>query len=262
MATPLYSGALAARSYSADIVVTPGVWLGVNVDGPFKVLAQNEGGGVDKWSTIWVSDKDAGRPIQSPSDKIRIGALDVAINVEVFDASMTVQLSAGAAPLAVAGRISSQAVAFSLPAVAVAYAVDDILRPVGSLIRFVDFFREAGGSGYIVAAGFSTNKRGLAFAPRLHLFNSSSPDLPADNAAYYEKYADASKRLRYFDLPALATATDANADMSRAIATDLRIPVVAAPGSRDLWLAVQVLSAGFTPDANQSVTVSLTLDNN
>lgn len=157
------------------------------------------------------------------------------------------------------GALNIVSVELTRPADTTAYAAGDV---VGTIQTVANFARVAGGSGYIVGARLSTDKKSITPRIRVHLFNSASPTLAAENVAWKELYADASKRLGYFDLPSMTTGTDTtNSDMSRAIDMTLRIPFKAAEGTKDIYFVLEALDA-FTPASAQKFTLTLYGDTN
>jgi hypothetical protein len=175
-------------------------------------------------------------------------------------------LGAGEAHIGeVAGNIAVIAVEETRPADTTAYTIGDVVSNNATttvLMQFANIFRVAGGTGYIVGIKIATDKKSITPRLRIHLFNASNPTVAADNAAFKEVYADSAKRLTYYDMPAMTTATDTtNSDMSRTFDMTCRIPVKAAAGSRDLFLAKEALDA-FTPASGQKFSVTLYLDNN
>jgi hypothetical protein len=68
--------------------------------------------------------------------------------------------------------------------------------------------RVASGTGYIVKARLSTDLKSITPRIRVHLFSASNPTVVADNVQWKDLYADVSKRLGYFDLPAMTTGAD------------------------------------------------------
>jgi len=136
-------------------------------------------------------------------------------------------------------------------------AGDAVLKSGGGLSELQGAARVTGGSGYIVTVRISTNKKSITPRLRVHFFNASNPTLSADNAPWQEKYADASKRVGFVDLPAMTTATDTtNSDMSRAQDYTIRMPFVCNGGSNSLFVGLETLD-GFTPDNAQRFTVTI-----
>lgn len=151
------------------------------------------------------------------------------------------------------------------PADTTAYTAGDVVSNNATTttpIAFSDIFPKDAGTGYLVGARLSTDKKSITPRIRLHLFNASTATVAADNAAFKEVYADAGKRLGYVDLPAMTTATDStNSDMSRAFDLTLRVPIVAAAGDRDLHVVLEALDA-FTPASGQQFSLTLYVDAN
>lgn len=160
-------------------------------------------------------------------------------------------------------------VEFTRPANTDAYTAGDVVSnstSASTLMEFSGFFRPNSDGvirgAYIIGARLTTDKKSITPRFRVHLFNASNPTRSADNAAHQEKYADISKRLGYFDLPAMSTAADTtNSDMSRAIDIGLRMFVVPASGSTSLFALLETLD-GFTPASGQKFTLALAEDMN
>lgn len=165
----------------------------------------------------------------------------------------------------VGGNLARISVEFTRPADTTAYTAGDVVSNSTSattLMTLTNALRVAGGSGYIVRASLTTDKKSITPRFRVHLFNASNPTVAADNVAHKELYADASKRLGYFDLPAMTTATDTtSSDMSRAMDNTLRHAIVAAAGSRDIYAMLEALDA-FTPASGEKFTLALFVDCN
>jgi len=169
----------------------------------------------------------------------------------------------------VGGGLTTVSVEFTRPSDTNAYIAGDVVSNSVSATVFMAFAalaRVAGGSGYIVRASLSTNKKSITPRFRVHLFNVANASLGTaivgDNVPLVEKYADASFRMGYFDLPAMTTAADAtNSDMSRAMDNTLRHPVVFAPGSTTLFALLEALD-GFSPASGQLINLKLFLDCN
>lgn len=148
------------------------------------------------------------------------------------------------------------------PADTTAYAANDVVSnntSASTLLAF-DVMREGGTSAYLVSARLTTNQKSITPRIRVHVFNATSVTVAADNAAYKSVYADFSKRVAVFDLPALTTAADTtNSDSSHASDHTLRIPVSAAPGDTKLYVLLETLDA-FTPTSGQKFSLALTVD--
>jgi hypothetical protein len=129
-------------------------------------------------------------------------------------------------------------------------------------IQLTNIFRVAGGSGYIVKIRIVTDKKSITPRLRVHFFNANTATLAGDNLPYKEVYADSAKRLGYWDMPAMTTATDTtNSDMSRTLDLTCRIAVTAAAASRDLFVVFETLDA-FTPASGQKFNITVVMDNN
>lgn len=181
--------------------------------------------------------------------------------VDIGDVDVT-SIAAGENHLGeVGGKLVRVSATFARPNDANAYGIGDVVSNstvTTVLMEFANFARVNGGSGYITGALLSTDKKSIVPVIRVHLFNASDPTVAVDNAQHKELFADAAKRLGYFDLPALETATDAgNSDVSRAILTtqDLLIPFVAGAG-RSIYALLETRTA-FTPAANENFTLTL-----
>jgi hypothetical protein len=177
-------------------------------------------------------------------------------------------LSAGEAHLGeVGGKMTRVEVEFTnTSGSGTAYSIGDVVTG-GSAItapyELVGAFRVPGGSGYAVSAAVVTDKKSITPQFRVHFFNSASVTLSGDNLPYQELYVDASKRLRYIDLPAMITPADAtNSTDSRSFDSAIRHPVIAAPGSTSLFVTLEALTA-FTPaTSSEKYTISVFIDNN
>lgn len=165
----------------------------------------------------------------------------------------------------VTGSLNTVSTEMTRPADTTAYTSGDVVSNATSgnaLIVMTDLARITGGTGYIVGARLSTDKKSITPRFRVHLFNASNLTFSVDNVAYKEVYADSSKRLGYFDLGAMTTATDTtNSDMSRSMDMALRIPYKAATGTKSIYALLEALD-GFTPASGEKFTLTLYADNN
>lgn len=165
----------------------------------------------------------------------------------------------------VAGRIATVSAEFTRPSDTTAYAAGDVVSNSTSsttLLSISGCARVNAGSGYIVGATVVTNTKSLTPRIRVHVFNASNPTVSVDNSALQEKYADISKRLGYFDMPAMTTGTDTtNSDMSRAVNFSLRFPFVCAASSTTLYFLFETLDA-FTPTSGEKFTLVVNVDQN
>lgn len=177
-----------------------------------------------------------------------------------------VALPAGEAHLGEVGskivRVSAE---FTRPPDTIQYAVGDVVSNSTSsttLLVIPNFARVVGGSGYITGIRITTDKKSITPRFRVHIFNDPAPTRSVDNVQHQEKYADESKRIAAVDLGSMITAADAtNSDNSRASDWTLRIPFVAASGTRDIYVLLETLDI-FTPNNGQKFTVTLKGDLN
>lgn len=166
-----------------------------------------------------------------------------------------------ATPVAVAGRkVEVTAGELTRPANTTAYTAGDVVSNSASattLLSFPNFARVNAGSGYIVGARLVTDKKSITPRFRVHLYNAGNPTVAADNAAFDSRYADAAKRIGWFDLPAMTTGTDTtNSTESASQDMTLRIPFIAAAGTRDIYAVLEILDA-FTPSSGQKFLLTL-----
>lgn len=160
---------------------------------------------------------------------------------------------------------SSVSVEFTRPADVVAYGANDTVSDSVSATTVqavTNLVRVNQGSGFIFGARLTTDKKSITPRFRVHLFNASNPTVAVDNVAWKELYADESKRLGFFDLPAMVTAADtAGSDTSRAQDMALRIPFKCAAGTRNIFFVLETLDA-FTPASGEKFTLTLYADLN
>lgn len=203
--------------------------------------------------------------IALPAGTNAIGKLAANSGVDIGDVDVT-SIAAGENHLGeVGGRILRASTEFTRPADTTAYTAGDVVSNSTSgstLISLANVVRVNAGTGYIVRASVTTDKKSITPRIRVHLFNASDPTVAADNAAWRESYADASKRVGYFDLPAMTTGTDTtNSDMSRSMDNTIRFPIVAAAATTTIYALLETLDA-FTPNSGQKFLLSLTMDCN
>ena len=146
-----------------------------------------------------------------------------------------------------------------------AYAIGDVVSndvTTTAPISLANCFRVVGGSGYVTKIKLITNKKSIVPRFRIHFFNVSTATLAGDNLPYKELYADTSKRVGYWDMPAMITAADStNSDISRTIDMSVRMAVNADPAGQGLYAVLETLDA-FTPASGQKFILSITVDNN
>ena len=168
-------------------------------------------------------------------------------------------------PIPVNGVLVTVSTEITRPTDTTAYTANDIVSNATSgnaLITLSSVVRANGGSGYITGIRLSTNKKSITPRFRVHFFNASDPTFVGDNVPHKELYADAGKRLGYYDLPAMATAADStNSDMSRAIDLAVRFTFVAAAATTNIYALLETLDA-FTPNSGQKFNLTVTVDRN
>lgn len=173
-------------------------------------------------------------------------------------------LKAGEAHLGeVGGNLISIATEFTRPADTTAYAANDVVSDsisATTMQPLANAARVSGGSGYIVGIRATTDKKSIVPRVRVHFFNTNGATLAADNVAWKEVYADASKRVGSWDMPAMSTGADTtNSDMSRSLDLAVRIPYTCAATS--LYYVLETLDA-FTPASGEKLTVTIYVDRN
>ena len=164
-------------------------------------------------------------------------------------------------PLPVGGNKKVEAQAFTREANATPYTAGDVVSVTAATVVPAMAFTTAGlvpgGSGYIVGAKLIYNVKSVVPRTRVHVFNINTATVAGDNLPWKELYADSSKRVGYFDLPAMATGADTtNSDMSRAISFDFRLPYVCAAGSTTLYVVLETLDV-VTLSSGSAATMTL-----
>jgi len=162
------------------------------------------------------------------------------------------------------GSKSMIAVTITRETNATPYTAGDVISAAAAtVVPAMDFAtagRIAGGSGYVVGAKLIVNVKSVTPRVRVHLFNVNTATVSGDNLPWRELYADSSKRVGYFDLPAMTTGADTtNSDMSRTIAFDFRLPYVCAASSQHLYAVLETLDA-VTLTSGSALTLTLTLE--
>lgn len=195
-----------------------------------------------------------------PSDPVRIVDIEDGVDIDVG------AILAGETHLGeLGGHINTAQVEFTRENNATPYSIGDILSSSAGTPVVLEIplaFRVIGGSAYIVGCRLTFNVKSVTPRIRVHLFNASNPTIAGDNLQHKELYADASKRLGFFELPAMATAPDAaSSDMSRSMIMDIRIPVQAALLTRSLWVLLETMDT-ITLTAQSKVSITLSLDVN
>ena len=163
----------------------------------------------------------------------------------------------------VGGNLIMISTEFTRPADTTAYTANDVVSDnttTTTMQALANAARVSGGSGYIVGIRIATDKKSIVPALRVHFFNTTGATLAGDNVAYKEVYADGSKRVAYYDMPAMTTAVDTtNSDMSRSVDMTMRIPYTCVATS--LYYVLETLTA-FTPASGEKITVTVFVDRN
>lgn len=154
-------------------------------------------------------------------------------------------------------------VEFTRPADTTPYSIGDVVSDSASattMQAIANAAQAAGGSGEIMGIRLSTDKKSITPRIRVHFFSTNGATLSADNAAWQDKYADISKRVAYYDMPAMTTPTDtSNSDMSRSVDMTMQIPYICAATS--LYFVLEALDA-FTPSNGEKFTLTVFLKRN
>ena len=131
-----------------------------------------------------------------------------------------------------------------------------------TLVELQNVGRTEGGTGYITEIRIVANQKSISPRFRVHFFNASNPTVASDNNTHKELYADTSKRLGYWIMPAMDTAADtANSDMSRSSDLTVKMPFKCASNSTSLYVMLETLD-GFTPTALCAFTIIVGIDRN
>ena len=192
-----------------------------------------------------------------------------------INASLAVTLATAPALVAgeahigeIGGNTIAVSVEFTRESNATPYAAGDVISSsAGSpvLLELPNAVRVNAGTAYVTGCAVVFNVKSVTPRIRVHFFNASpaAGNISGDNLPVKELYADASKRLRYIELPAMVTAADVtNSDMSRSFITPPPwLPVQAAAGSRSIFVLLETLDA-VTLTSGSKVTVVATFDNN
>jgi hypothetical protein len=116
-----------------------------------------------------------------------------------------------------------------------------------------------GRGGTITKILLSVNKKSVTPVFRIHFFNANDATLSADNAAWQDKYADASKRAGYIDMLAMTTATDTtNSDMSRTYSADVNFDYLCTSTSTSMYWTLELIGGTLTLDNASEFTLKVT----
>lgn len=159
----------------------------------------------------------------------------------------------------VVGKNVQVTVEITREANATPYTAGDVVSAAAATVvpamAFASFAREAGLGGYIVGARISTDQKSVTPRIRVHLFNVNTATISGDNLPYRSLYADISKRMGYFDLPAMTTPADtSNSTESRAIDMTIRFPFVSV--TTTIYAVLETLDA-FTPSGGSKFSLTL-----
>jgi hypothetical protein len=178
---------------------------------------------------------------------------------------ITVQGIASGTPAQVVGGLATVSGNFTRPADTTAYTAGDVVSNATSgsaLLSIAGCARVNQGSGYIVGARLITDKKSITPRIRVHVYNASNPTFAHDNSAVDIRYADISKRIGTFDLPAMSTGADStNSTSSQAQDMNMRLPFVCASATTTLYFLFEALDA-FAPASGEAFTLVLFCDQN
>lgn len=161
----------------------------------------------------------------------------------------------------IGGRGVAVSASFTRPANTTAYAAGYVVSNSTSATTLMSFSiaRVNAGTGYITGARLVADQKSITPRFRVHLFNAN-PTVSADGALNKELYADESKVIGVFDLPAMTTPGDTtNSTLSRAYDYTIRIPFKCASGSTTVFAYLETLDA-FTPASGGNFTLTLLAD--
>lgn len=160
-------------------------------------------------------------------------------------------------------RVADQSVEFTRPSDVSPYTAGDVVSNSTSATTLMDFStlaRFGGGSGYIVGAVLTTNKKSITPIIRVHLYDVTTITVAADNVAHKELYADVLDKIGSIDLPAMTTPTDTtNSDVSRTQDFTIRVPFKALVRDRSIFALLEAVDA-FTPASAQKFSLALFAD--
>lgn len=260
-------GKLAANSGvdigDVDVTSLPALPAGTNNIGDVDVLTlpalpagNNNIGDVDV-ASIAAGDNNIGNV-----DIVTLPALPAGNN-NIGDVDVA-SIAAGEAHIGeVGGNLTMITTAFTRPADTTAYAAGDAVGDSTSALTMqalANAARVSGGSGYIVGLRVTTNKKSITPRIRVHFWNTNGATLSNDNAAFQSKYADISKRVGYWDMPAMITPADTtNSDQSTAIDMTVRIPYTCA--ATNLYYTLETLDI-FTPASGDAWSITVFCDRN
>jgi hypothetical protein len=248
---------------NVDVVTLPADPLGANADA--SVAAGATGSISAKLRRATQGLEDLKTLIVLAAGTNAIGKLAANSGVDIGDVDVT-SSGAGENHLGeMGGKLVSVSGSFTRPADTTAYAIGDVVsNSTGgtTLLSIAGCARVNQGSGYIVGARLITDKKSITPRFRVHVYNASNPTVAVDNAAMDIRYADISKRIGSFDLPAMSTGADStNSTSSQAQDMALRVPFVCAAATTTLYFLFEALDV-FTPSSGEAFTLVIYADQN
>lgn len=152
---------------------------------------------------------------------------------------------------------------FTRPADTTAYTAGDVVSNSTSsttMMTFSNVVSANGKGGYITGARLHTDKKSITPRIRVHLYSDNTATVSADNAAHQYRFADISKRLGYFDLPAMTTPADTT-NSTESVGQDFtqRVRFQCGASSRTVYAVLEALDA-FTPASGENFTLVLNID--
>jgi hypothetical protein len=163
----------------------------------------------------------------------------------------------------VGGNLTTVSTQFTRPNDGNAYAANDVVSDstsVTTMQALAAAARVSGGSGYITGIRVNTDKKSITPRLRVHFYNTTGATLSADNAAWQDRYADNSKYVGSWDMPAMRTGAD-SASSTNSYAEDLTVRIPYTCAATTLYYVTETLDI-FTPAANEVFTVTVFLDRN
>lgn len=159
--------------------------------------------------------------------------------------------------------IYRQDVEFTRPSNTTAYTAGDAVTNNATTTVPMDFSTLASygkGHGYIVGARLVMNEKSETASWRVHLYNTSSITVAADNAPWVDMYADVADKIGWISLGAMTTPADAStSDVSRTQDFSIRIPYKCLSADRSIFAVLETVDA-WTPASGTKFTLSLWAD--
>lgn len=160
-------------------------------------------------------------------------------------------------------HVYRQDVEFTRPSNTDAYTAGDCVSNSATTTVPMDFTglaRYSKGSGYIVGARLVSNEKSETTSWRVHLYNTSSITVSADNAAWQDKYADVANKIGHISLGAMTTGADtSNSDVSQTQDFTIRIPFRSLAADQSIYAVLECVDA-WTPASGTKFTLTLWAD--